>query len=100
MPRQLPPRGGTDWQRAQAVAVDATALRHRRGILFLRYWRQVIGVPVLVVVLVVVAVRVGPWLRDHSGILVIVLGVIVAVVILARGGGGGGRGYRPPRELR
>jgi lipopolysaccharide export LptBFGC system permease protein LptF len=99
MPRQLPARGGTDWQRVQVVAVEETARRHRRKILAARYWRQVIGVPVLVVALVVAAAKAGPWLRDHGGVVVVVLAVIVAVVFLARGGGGG-RGYRPPRELR
>jgi lipopolysaccharide export LptBFGC system permease protein LptF len=99
MPSKLPARGGTDWQRAQVVAVEATALRHRRKILVARYWRVWLGLPCLVVAVAFAAAKVGPWLRDHGGVVVVVLAVIVAVVFLARGGGGG-RGYRPPRELR
>jgi lipopolysaccharide export LptBFGC system permease protein LptF len=100
MPSKLPARGGTDWQRAQVVAVEATALRHRRKILAARYWRVWLGLPCLVVAVAFAAAQVGPWLRDHGGVVVIVAAVVVAVVIVARGGGGGGRGYRPPRELR
>jgi bacteriorhodopsin len=95
MPRQLPARGGTDWQRAQAVAVDATALRHRRGILVLRYWRWFIGLPLALVAVGVV----GKWASGHlDSVGMVGAVVIVAVVAFAIFRPHGG--YRKPRELR